>query len=179
MEKTAMQAIMSRRSIRKYKPDQITEEQLAAILDAFTWAPTARNEQEVRAIVIQDAELLKSFSADFRAYDAANGGRALNSFYFDAPTLILLCGPADFPFTAIDSGIAVENMAIAAESLGLGTVVLGCIRLFMADAASAEWRAKFGFKDGEIFTIGLAVGTPDCENPKGAPRKDGKIVFIK
>ena len=177
--KNAVQAIMDRRSIRKYKPEQLTEEQLGIILDAFTWAPTARNEQEVRAIVIQDAAMLEAFAADFEAYAAATGGRVIKNFYFNAPTLILFCGDAEFPYTGIDSGIAAENMAIAAEGIGLGTVILGCIRQFMADEASAQWRAKFGIKDSEIFTIGLAVGTPDCENPKGAARKDGKIVFVK
>ncbi len=174
--KNGVQAIMDRRSIRKYKPEQLTEEQLKIVLDAFTWAPTARNAQEVRAIVLQDADMLKAFAADFEAF-AQRGGSV--NFYFDAPTLILLCGDAEFPYTGIDSGIAAENMAIAAESIGLGTVILGCIRQFMADPASAQWRAKFGIKDDEIFTIGLAVGTPDCENPKGAARKEGKIVFVK
>ena len=66
--KNAVQAIMNRRSIRKYKPEQLTEEQLGIVLDAFNWAPTARNAQEVRAIVLQDAEMLKAFAADFGIY---------------------------------------------------------------------------------------------------------------
>ena len=177
--KNAVQAIMDRRSIRKYKPEQLTDEQLKIVLDAFDWAPTARNAQEVRAIVLQDADMLKAFAADFEAFATATGGKLFKNFYFNAPTLILLCGDAEFPYTAIDSGIAAENMAIAAESIGLGTVILGCIRQFMADPASAQWRAKFGIKDDEAFTIALAVGTPDCENPKGAARKEGKITFIK
>ena len=179
MSKTAIQAIMDRRSIRKYKPEQLTQEQLAAVLDAFTWAPTARNAQEVRAIVLQDADMMRAFAADFEAFCSENGRKLFKNFYFDAPTLILFCGPADFPYTGIDSGIAAENIAIAAEGIGLGTVILGCIRDYMADPASAKWREKFGIKDDEIFTIGVAVGTPDCENPKGAPRKEGKIVFVK
>ncbi len=177
--KNAVQAILDRRSIRKYNPEQLTDEQLKIVLDAFDWAPTARNAQEVRAIVVQDAEMLNAFAADFEAFATAAGGKLFKNFYFDAPTLILLCGDAEFPYTAIDSGIAAENMAIAAESIGLGTVILGCIRQFMADDASAQWRARFGIKDEEMFTIALAVGTPDCENPRGAARKEGKITFIK
>ena len=177
--KNAVQAIMNRRSIRKYKPQQLTEEQLGIVLDAFNWAPTARNAQEVRAIVLQDAEMLKAFAADFEAFTTATGGKQFKNFYFDAPTLILLCGDAEVPYTGIDSGIAAENMAIAADSIGLGTVILGCIRNYMADPASAKWRERFGITEGEMFTIGLAVGIPDCETPKGAARKDGKIVFIK
>lgn len=177
--KNAVQAIMNRRSIRKYKPEQLTEEQLGIVLDAYNWAPTARNAQEVRAIVIQNADMLKAFAADFEAYAAATGGKLFKNFYFDAPTLILLCGDAEFPYTPIDSGIAAENMAIAADSIGLGTVILGCIRQYMADEASAQWRARFGIRDDEIFTIALAVGTPDCEIPKGAARKEGKITRIQ
>lgn len=176
--KNAVQAIMDRRSIRKYKPEQLTDEQLGIILDAYDWAPTARNAQEVRAIVIRSAQLLSAFAADFEAYAAATGGKLFKNFYFGAPVLILLCGDKEFPYTPIDSGIAAASMAIAADSIGLGSVILGCIRQYMADEASAGWREKFGIRDDEMFTIALAVGTPDCEIPKGAARREGKISYI-
>ena len=117
--KNALDAILDRRSHRKYKPEQLTEEQLDVVLKAFDWAPTARNAQELRAIVIQDAAMLSAFAADFEAFCEQQGGRTFKNFYYSAQTFIILSGPKSFPFTMIDAGIAVENMAIAAEGIGL------------------------------------------------------------
>lgn len=175
--KNAMSAILDRRSHRKYKPEQISSEQYEAVMQAFDWAPTARNEQEIRAIVMQNADMLAAFSADFEAYCEKAGGRVFKNFYYSAPTFVILVGPKSFPFTMIDAGITVENMAIAAESVGLGSVIIGCLREYFANEASAEWRQKLGIKDDETFAIGIALGLPEIEPPK-PDRKAGKISVM-
>lgn len=175
--KNAMDAILDRRSHRKYKPEQISKEQYDAVMRAFDWAPTARNEQEIRAIVIQKPDVLSAFSSDFEAYCEQKGGRVFKNFYYGAPTFVILVGPKSFPFTMIDAGIAVENMAVSAESAGLGSVIIGCLREYLADDASAAWRKKFGIKDEETFAIGIVLGLPETEPPK-PERKPGKISIV-
>ncbi len=175
--KNVTDAILDRRSHRKYKPEQISEEQLNAVLKAFDWAPTARNAQELRAIVIQDAAVLSAFAADFEAFCEQQEGRMFKNFYYSAPTFVILVGPKSFPFTMIDSGIAVENMAIAAEGIGLGSVIIGCLREYLAADASAAWRERFGITDEETFTIGIVLGLPDSE-PAAPARNEGKIVRL-
>lgn len=175
--KNALDAILDRRSHRKYRPEQLTEEQLDVVLKAFDWAPTARNAQELRAIVIQDAAMLSAFAADFEAFCEQQGGRTFKNFYYSAPTFIILSGPKSFPFTMIDAGIAVENMAIAAEGIGLGSVIIGCLREYFAAGASAAWREKFGITDEETFAIGIVLGLPDSE-PAAPARNEGKIIRL-
>ena len=174
----AMDAILDRRSVRQYRPDPISEEQYEAVMQAFDWAPTARNEQEIRAIVVRDGELLQAFARDFEAYGAKEG-RVFKNFYFSAPMFIFLVGPRDFPFTAIDAGITAENMAIAAQSVGLGSLIIGCLRLYLQDEASAEWRKRFGIRDDEMFTVGVALGTPANRDQPKPKRKPGKITVIE
>ena len=175
----AMDAILQRRSVRKYKPDPITEEQYEAVMQAFDWAPTARNEQEIRAIVLKDGATLKAFSEDFNAFCQKSGGRVYGNFYYGAPMFIFLVGPKDFPFTAIDGGITSENMAIAAQSVGLGSVIIGCLRLFLADGASAAWRERLGIQDTEVFTVGIALGVPASADQPVPSRKPGKISVVE
>ena len=175
--KNAMDAILNRRSHRKYTADQLTAEQLDAIMQAYDWAPTARNEQEIRAVVVQDKAWMEAFAADFEAFCGAAGGKMFKNFYYGAPTFVFLIGPREFRFTLVDAGITVENMAIAAESMGLSSVIIGCIKEFMADEASAPWRAKLDMTEDEIFTIGIAIGNPDAEM-KPPARKPGKISYI-
>ena len=172
-----MEAILERRSCRKYKSEPLTQEQYAAVMQAFDWAPTARNEQEIRAIVMRDPAMIDALAADFSAFCEAGGGRNYKQFHYGAPVFIFLVGPKDFPFTAIDAGITVENMALAAQSVGVGSVIIGCLRLYFADPASAGWRKKLGIKDDEIFPVGIALGLPDMDMPK-PKRKPGKIVEL-
>jgi nitroreductase len=80
------------------------------------------------------------------------------SFYYDAPVVIILSGREDFYWSAVDAGIAVENMSIAAEALGLGSIIIGCIR----DAMNGERRAYFSeelkLPEGYRYQIAFAAG---------------------
>ena len=167
-----MQAIMNRRSTRKYPDEPVRAEDLQQIIDAGLWAPTARNEQEVRIAVMDDPELRRAFR---EAYEAGGGRK---NFDYGCPLFLFLYGDRDFPYTEMDSGIVVENMALAAEGLGLGTVIIGCIRDFMRSDAGAVWREKIGMKENDLFTIGLCVG--HIASPtKPQDRKEGRLFFVK
>lgn len=166
-----MKTILSRRSTRSYLPGQITDEQRDIIIEAGRWAPTARNEQEIYTVCVQDKALIDALVSDFSA------GRPGAPFNYGAPTLFLLFGPADFPYTQMDSGITVENMALAAESLGLGTVIIGMIRDFMNSEKGRPWKDRFGMGDDKVFTIALAVGGIDKPTP-ARDREPGRVSFF-
>lgn len=168
--------ILERRSIRKYKPDPVPEELVQAVVDAGLWAPTARNEQEIKIVCLRDPALRKQFREDF----TAAGGRTIRPLPFDyeAPVFFFLFGPKDFPYTEMDSGIVAENMCLAAQSLGLGTVMIGCIRDFMRSPSAAPWRDKLGIDDGEIFTLGLCLGWAEGE-AKAPARKENRYTELK
>ena len=167
-----MQAIMNRRSTRKYTDEAVSAEALQQIIDAGLWAPTARNEQEIKIAIMDDPALRKGFRD---AFEAATGRK---NFDFGCPVFLFLYGDKDFPYTELDSGIVVENMAIAAEGLGLGTVVIGCIRDFMRSEAGAPWREKIGMTQQDLFTIGLCIGHI-AEPTKPQPRKEGRVITVK
>jgi nitroreductase len=163
-------AIMERRSIRSYEPTQISQDQLTQILDAGLWAPTARNEQEIFFAVLQDQTMLTELKQDF----AASNKGAYKDFIYGAPTFILLFGDREFPFSQIDGGIAVENMALAAESLGLSSVIIGCIRLLFQSKAGETWLERLNIPKNNQFVIGIAIGTKTSDTPK-RPRNADRI----
>ena len=166
-----MQSILNRRSTRKYTDEPVSAEDLQKILDAGLWAPTARNEQEIKIAVMDDPALRSAFRADYEA----DGGR--KNFDYGCPVFLFLYGDKDFPYTEMDSGIVVENMALAAEGLGLGTVIIGCIRGFMRSEAGAAWREKLGMTEQDLFTIGLCIGHI-AEPTKPQARKEGRVVTV-
>ena len=116
-----MQAIRARRSIRNFLDKSVEEELLLAVLEAGRLAPSARNMQDWRFIVVRDAatrSLLAKAARD-------------QQFVGQAPVVIAACGTSDLVMTcgqaayAIDVAIALDHMTLAAAALGLGTCWIG------------------------------------------------------
>ena len=112
-----IQAIRTRRSIRKYKPDAVPEEDLHTILQAGRWAPSASNKQPWHFIIIQNEEMRKQL-ADIHVF-----GR----FMRESPVVIVVLGdPKKHPrYHLADPHQAVQNMLLAAHALGLATCWMG------------------------------------------------------
>lgn len=110
----ALEAIHTRRSIRKYEKKPVPEELLGRILGAAMMAPSARNAQPWQFVVIDDPKLLAEIPTI--CPNAPMIARA--------PLAILVCGDLDLEKSAgywvIDCAAAVENLLLAAHALGLG-----------------------------------------------------------
>ena len=124
-----LKAIRDRRSIRSYEPEQITDEQLQALLDAALQSPTARNTQQWHFSVVQNRALLDEFSAE----DARLIGQGDNPdfhLFHGAPTVIFISRPenCDNRFVEVAAGIAVENLSLEAQRLALGSRVPGAVK---------------------------------------------------
>ncbi len=126
------EAIMTRRSVRKFTDHYVTDDEIAKLLEAAQWAPSWKNSQCWEFIVIRDRELMKKV-AD--TYSATNPSRKCSE---TASVLIAVCGKSDLPgymkgeqetkfdsWFMFDLGITVQNIALRAHDLGLGTVVVG------------------------------------------------------
>ena len=116
MENNFLEIIRTRRSYRSYKPEQITDEQLNAVLEAGTYAPTSRGLQSPFIVAIQNDEL----KARLAQMNAEIMGVTTNPYY-DAPTYVLVFVPADAPNGIQDASLVLENMMLAAHSQGLGS----------------------------------------------------------
>ena len=165
-----LQVISNRRSHRAYKENQLPEEVLSAILKAGLESPSARNRQPWHFSVVQNPELIQEVH-DEAAKVMGKGGSPRFSdpdfqIFYHAPTVIFLFGEKDFPWTQVDCGIAVENMALAAEGLGIGSVILGLpMPAFKGDKAN-ELRERLECPEGYDFVIALALGyASDTKDP--------------
>ena len=157
-----LKAISDRRSHRAYKREQIPEETLSAILRAGLEAPSARNHQPWQFTVVQDPVLIQEVHDEAAAVIGKDGSPRFTDpdfqMFYRAPTVIFLFGEKEFPWTQVDCGIAVENMALAAEGLGLGSVILGLPKpAFMGEKAD-ELRSRLECPEGYDFVIALALG---------------------
>ncbi len=155
-------AILSRRSIRQYTAEPVSEEQIETLLRAAMAAPSAGNQQPWQFVIIRDRALLDAVPT-FHPYSA---------MIRQAPLAILVCGDlrgAGHPaFWVQDCSAATENLLLAAHALGLGAVWLG---VYPAEETVQAMRRLLGLPE-EIVPLALVpVGHP-AEHKPPAERYD-------
>ncbi|AET63676.1 nitroreductase family protein [Methanothrix harundinacea] len=163
------EAIKKRRSIRKYLTRKVENDKLDRVLEAGRLAPSAKNLQEWRFVVVRDEGRRK------RLAEAAKG----QTFVGEAPVVIAACATVtDYVMTCgqltypIDLAIAVEHMVLTAAAEGLGTCWIG--------AFYEEEVKKILNIPPEVRVVALLpLGYPD-ESPHPRPRKEiGEIVAFE
>lgn len=167
MTNQTLQLIAARRSHRSYLPQQITEEQLEALKAAALQSPSAMDRQPWHFSFVQDRALLDrvTAAAHRRAAQLAEKERSPRflspdfDLFYHAPTVVFLSTQGGD--SAIDCGIAVHSLALAAESLGLGSVIVGLARLAFEGGDQAKLEKALSFPEGNRFVISIAIGTPD------------------
>lgn len=157
-----LQTISIRRSHRAYKKEQIPEEVLSAILKAGLESPSARNRQPWHLSVVQNKDLIQEIHDEAaRVMGKAGIPRFADSdfqiFYY-APTVIFIFGEKKFPWTQVDCGILVENLALAAEGQHIGSVILGLPKPAFTGEKAEELRSRLHCPDGYDFVVAIALG---------------------
>jgi len=162
---TVQEAILARRSIRKYSNRPVEPEKLKTVLEAARLAPSAKNEQNWLFIVVQDKEKLADLA------EAAYGQK----FVAEAPAAIIVCATSrrfmacGQPTDTMDCSIAMSFILLQAQELGLGTCWLG---RFDADKVK-----KLLNIPEEISVIAMTpLGYP-AESPAARPRKAAEEVI--
>ena len=166
--------IKTRRSCRRYKPDQIDDRTLQAVLEAGTYAPTSKGQQSPFIVAVQDPALLKRLArmnADVMGTDS--------NPYYDAPTYIFVFAPADGRNPVQDGSCVMQNLMLAAHALGLATCWINREReMFATDEGQALMR-QWGLPDGLMGIAAVAIGYADGAPDTPKPRKDGYYRIVK
>ena len=169
-------AIKRRSSTRGYTAEPLTKAELDTLIRAGLQAPTATNRQELHFTVLTgENPLLGEIEAE---KNRLRGDEAEFNFYYDAPTVIVISGEREFKWSPLDAGIAVENIALAAEELGLGSVIIGCIY----DALRGEKRKYFEenlcFPAGYEYEIAIAVGHKATEKEPHTYDAAAQVTYL-
>ena len=169
-----MNSLLSRRSVRTFKPQQIKDEDLNAVLEAGKYAPSGANQQSALFIVVQDPETRETLS---RMNLAVMGGDS--DPYYGAPTPVLVLADKTKVTPVEDASLALGNMFTAAYSLGLGSCWVHRTRqMFESDEGKALLK-KWGV-EGDYVGVGSCVlGYAKGEHPQAASRKDDSVVIVR
>lgn len=181
-ENEVIEAIMERRSIRKYTSQSVEKEKLELIAKCGIYAPNAMNAQQWEVRVVTDTSWIDGMTRlQLAGMDAAKAEEMKSdpSFrnMFRNGTALFVVAVRPGGMTAIDAGLMGENMMLAAHSLGLGSCCLGSPARFLKSPEASEYLARLGFSEGYEVQYIIAVGYPD-EAPETTPRNPEVIKFI-
>jgi nitroreductase len=170
-----LNTLLNRRSIRKFKSEQITDEALNAVLEAGRYAPSGANMQSAVFIVVQDKATIEKHAK----MNAAVMGKEGLDPYYGAPTLIHVLCEKDKVTPLEDGALAIGNMMNAAWSLGLGACWVHRTKQMFESAEGKEILKELGLT-GDYVGVGTCIlGYPDGETPKAAPRKENAVYYVK
>ncbi len=168
--------IMSRRSIRNYKPELVEKEKMDTIIECGINAPNAINKQSWEVRVLNTHEAVAKFKAILKEDNPEANPDMVEGCFRGAPAIIVIANDVEFPFSQIDCGIMCQNIMLSAWSMNIGSVCLGSPVGFIKNSAKALDMLQFSQGYQPIICIGL--GYPN-ETPEAKPREMSKVKYIE
>lgn len=173
MNNEILQNIKTRRSIRKYKETQITEDELKTVLEAGTYAPSGRGMQSPVLVAVQDPETMKQIVK----MNAAVLGSDTNPYY-GAPSVILVFAPTDRTTYLEDGSCVLDTMMLASHSIGLASCWIHREKEMFETEEGKALMTKWGIPENFVGIGALALGYADCDLPQPPERKTGRVIRI-
>jgi len=182
----ALEALITRRSTRNYKPDSVEQEKLDQILEAGRQAPSGGNNQTSHFFVIRNREVLNrliemtekafagmeitenTYASMKHAIAASKKGGYV--FCYNAPVLIVVANRKEYGNNIADCACAIENMMVAANALDLGSCWINQLRWLNEESEIVEYLRGFGMKDDERVYGAVIIGYPATDS--GLPNRN-------
>lgn len=173
MEK-AMEAIMTRRSVKSYLPDMPPKELVGKVIDAGLAAASGMNKQSPIIICLTNDEI----KSRFKKTNAEICGVTTDTFY-GAPVILIVLADKSCPTRVYDGGLVMGNMMLAAHEMGLGSCWIHRARETFEMPEWQSWLKELGV-EGEYEGIGnLALGYLKGDYPPEKPRRENRVFYAE
>lgn len=174
MTNEVIESMVKRRSIRKYKTQQISDEELNAVLRAGEYAPTGRGSQSPKMVVVQDKETILLLSK----INARIMGVNSDPFY-GAPTVIVVFADKNCVPTYVEDGsLVMGNLMNGAYAVGLGSCWIHRAKETFETPEGKELMKKWGIGDSYVGIGNCVLGYADMDLPEPKERKKDYIVRV-
>ena len=191
----ALEAILTRRSTRRYKKEIPDKELINKVIEAGRYAPSGSNSQTTHFIVFTDeavlAEMADLVCGEFakmeikedtyislkNSINAARKGGYV--FHYGAPVYIVTANKKGYGNAMADSACALENMMIAANALDLGSCWINQLHWLDENEEIRKFMYRYGLNEDETITGGLIIGYPESGEPVREPleRKGNPVTW--
>ena len=184
MENEALRVLKNRRSIRKFKSEQIKDEELKQVIEAGEYAPTAMGLQSPLIVAVQnkeDVQKLNELSLYIMNRDG-NGVKREGLPYYGAPTIIIVFATKrarNELLGILDASSVITNMLNAAYAVGLGSVWINRSKEIFELEEGKKLLKKWGINEEVVGVASMALGYSDMPNPEPKPRREDYHLIIK
>jgi len=171
-----LDVLKERRSIRKFKLEQISANELDAVLEAGTYAPTGMGSQGFVIVAVQEpvtVAKLNKLNAEVMNMDPEN-----THPYYGAPTILLILATEASVTPVEDCSAVTCNLLNAAYAIGLGSCWVHRAKEIFESPEGKELLKEWGLPDNITGVASVALGYPDCPHPEAAPRRDGITLKV-
>ena len=169
----AMENLLTRRSVRKYRDEAIPEDVLAKVIEAGTYAPTASGKQSPIIIAVTNKEVRDRLSR----MNAAVMGSSSDPFY-GAPVVLVVLADKNNRNRIYDGSCVMDNLLNAANAMGLGSCWIHRAREVFETEEGIKILKDLGI-EGEYEGIGNCILGYTDEKPVPVPRKEGYVWYIR
>lgn len=168
-----MQTILSRKSVKKFKSDQVPKDFIEQIVQAGLAAPSGLNKQSPIILVVTDKQVRDELSA----VNAGKDPFKRPDPFYNAPCVLVVLADKSVPTYLYDGSLVMENLLLAAHSLGLGACWIHRARETFEQDTWKDFLKKLGV-EGEYEGIGnCVIGYADME-PQAKARKENRVFYI-
>ena len=170
----AMQAMLTRSSVKKYKGDPVPKELIDKIIEAGLCAPSGLNKQSPIILAVTDKQVRDELSKINAGKDPFHRADP----FYNAPCVLVVLADKNIPTYPYDGPLVMENMMLAAHALGLGACWIHRAKETFEQPEWKEFLKKLGI-EGEYEGIGnCIIGYPDGEVPAVKPTKEGRVYYV-
>ncbi len=189
-----MQTILCRRSCRTFRRETPARELIERILQAGQWAPTGKNRQSVHFLVIGDHKIRSELRARVQSAFARMEWRdeldsslkhsikqsrmGIYDYDYHAPVLVVVANKRDNPNAMADSACAIQNMMLAAESIGVGSCWINQLHWLDGEKTIRRYLESLGLAPDETICGAVALGIRDGERPAPPERTGMTITWL-
>ena len=176
LKNTAMENLLTRRSVRQYTAEIPPMEVIEEICKAGTYAPTGRNTQSPIILAVTNQEMRDSLS---RMNARVLGNDSIDPFY-GAPVVLVVLANRDTSYTYVEDGsLVMGNLMNAAHAKGLGSCWIHRAKEMFETKEGKQILADLGI-EGDYVGIGNCIlGYVDGEYPEAKPRKENWVYWVK
>ena len=182
----SVETILTRRSVRSYRPDPIAETELTAIIDAGLYAPSAAGRQSRHLCVVVNPNIIDEINTQLKQSSQLPGYDAYKFSVTSDDYAINFCNAPVFAIVSVadgmpdaDGAVMLENMFLAAHSLGLGSCWINQLNPLSGEPGFRQLLTRLGVpQDYRVIGCGC-FGHPDKAPPSPAPRKANAYCIVK
>lgn len=177
-QKAILDNMLTRRAIRKYTEQQVSQAQIDTIMKYSIYAPSAWNKQPYEIRVVQNKQWLDELNKRYKDAQKTPNSNPEYSIFHNSPTLIVIAKDLNNDYSSLDCGIVLQNILLSAHGIGLATCPLVLPVPTLNDPDNRDLLNALNISQDYEAAACISLGYA-AESPQPRPRSSDRVKIIE